>query len=290
MRFFLGVVASLLVAALAGVGHASAGGDPDLEPGFPVQAFETARHVPQRAGGSCARRQHRRRPDARDPCERRSPSGPLYAWNADGSPQPGWPAEHPAARPMPALGAALDLGSPASRSSRRTSDNVFSRRVQRRRRDRFPAGPARAPTTSPRPPSLADVDGDGLDEIFIEEAGLGAAWIPRERDRSPGLAGQRRRRAGACTRLPSAISTATAMPEIVSVSGWTSPGVYVHAYHRDGSEVAGFPVLMDGEVDTFPAIGDVDGDGAPEIVRRGLPGSHVVRQGAGGGRDGRARR
>ncbi len=44
------------------------------------------------------------------------------------------------------------------------------------------------------------------------------------------------------------------------------PGIYVHAYHRDGSEVAGFPVLMDGEVDTFPAIGDVDGDGDPEIV------------------------
>ena len=58
-------------------------------------------------------------------------------------------------------------------------------------------------------------------------------------------------------------------PEIVSASGSTTPGVYLCAWHRDGTTVAGFPVLLDnsyGPPDTFPVIGDVDGDGAPEIV------------------------
>jgi len=87
---FLAVVASLLVAALAGVGHASAGGDPDLEPGFPVQAMETdgsyhsgpAVHV--QVGNI----------DADPTLEILATAlsvGPLYAWNADGSTQPGWP-------------------------------------------------------------------------------------------------------------------------------------------------------------------------------------------------------
>ena len=55
----------------------------------------------------------------------------------------------------------------------------------------------------------------------------------------------------------------------MSASGSTTPGVYLCAYHRDGTNVAGFPVLINtdyGLVDTFPVIGDVDGDGAPEIV------------------------
>ena len=59
------------------------------------------------------------------------------------------------------------------------------------------------------------------------------------------------------------------IPEIVSASGSTTPGVYLFAYHRDGTSVDGFPVLLDnsyGPPDTFPVIGDVDGDGAPEIV------------------------
>jgi hypothetical protein len=55
-------------------------------------------------------------------------------------------------------------------------------------------------------------------------------------------------------------------PEIFSVSGWTSPGVYLFANHANGDLLPGYPVLFQGEVDTFPAVGDVDGDGELEVV------------------------
>ncbi len=46
---------------------------------------------------------------------------------------------------------------------------------------------------------------------------------------------------------------------------------HVYAWHRDGSDVAGFPVLLqDGDqtarIVQTPSVGDVDGDGDPEIV------------------------
>ena len=58
--------------------------------------------------------------------------------------------------------------------------------------------------------------------------------------------------------------------EIVSATGSTSAGVLLCAFHHDGTDVAGFPVWISspdrGYTDTFAAIGDVDGDGAQEIV------------------------
>jgi hypothetical protein len=71
-------------------------------------------------------------------------------------------------------------------------------------------------------------------------------------------------------------------PEIISVSGQTHGAdytVYLLAYHHDGSPVAGFPVSFIGFVDTFPVVGDVDGDGQVEIivVAQVYPTPHRVR-------------
>ena len=90
MRLFAALLGSLLVATLVAVTGASAGGDPDLEPGFPVQALETAGsyhsgpaiHV--QVGNI----------DSDPTLEILATAlsvGPLYAWNADGSTEPGWP-------------------------------------------------------------------------------------------------------------------------------------------------------------------------------------------------------
>ena len=50
----------------------------------------------------------------------------------------------------------------------------------------------------------------------------------------------------------------------------------LHAYHHDGTLLSGFPVEFSGYVGTYPVIGDVDGDGALEIVVVGA-GSDSVR-------------
>src|SRR6266700_4194922 len=57
------------------------------------------------------------------------------------------------------------------------------------------------------------------------------------------------------------------IPEIIAATGWSTAGVGILAYHSNGMPVAGFPVRFEqGYVSTYVAVGDVDGDGAPEIV------------------------
>ncbi len=55
--------------------------------------------------------------------------------------------------------------------------------------------------------------------------------------------------------------------EIVTATGLDADRVSVYAFHRDGTLVTDFPVKMPvARVDTFPVIGDADGDGSPEIL------------------------
>lgn len=65
-------------------------------------------------------------------------------------------------------------------------------------------------------------------------------------------------------------------PEIVVGTGnfWNSsnngtgvsPTHVVYAFKCDGTQAAGWPVAVDGQVTTSPAIGDIDGDGTPDVV------------------------
>src|SRR5436190_10816623 len=93
MRCRAAVLGTLLAAAVVAVGTASAsstGTDPDLEPGFPVQALETAGSY----HGGPANHVQVGNIDADPTLEIVAgalANGPLYAWNSDGSPQPGWP-------------------------------------------------------------------------------------------------------------------------------------------------------------------------------------------------------
>jgi hypothetical protein len=48
--------------------------------------------------------------------------------------------------------------------------------------------------------------------------------------------------------------------------GATLAGGYLHAIQYNGTELAGFPVYVDQVVISSPAVGDIDGDGKPEIV------------------------
>jgi VCBS repeat protein len=57
-------------------------------------------------------------------------------------------------------------------------------------------------------------------------------------------------------------------PEIVVGTGifWPNRAHRVYAFECDGTPTPGWPVAVDGQVGTAPALGDLDGDGVPEVV------------------------
>lgn len=57
-------------------------------------------------------------------------------------------------------------------------------------------------------------------------------------------------------------------PEIVHGTGRFFQGVSrrVYAWNCDGTVVDGWPVTVDGQVETSPALGDLTGDGVPEVI------------------------
>ena len=45
-----------------------------------------------------------------------------------------------------------------------------------------------------------------------------------------------------------------------------SGGYLLHAHKRSGGEAAGFPKFTGGWIFSAPAVGDLDGDGRPDLV------------------------
>ncbi|HEV7786741.1 MAG TPA: FG-GAP-like repeat-containing protein, partial [Thermoanaerobaculia bacterium] len=243
--------------------------DPQLEPGFPVQAF----HGPGSYQGGQAVNALVGNIDGDAALEIVATGlagGPLYAWKADGRPVPGWPVVDAVGAAYTGLGE-LDEASPGLE----VVDGHFSTAasIVARRGSGLPLpGWPKTLNYVAAPPSLADVDGDGLDEIFTEQedwklhayrasgAPL-AGWPPAE----PFVGGQERHTPAI------ADLDGDGDLEIVTASGSIGTagfnGVYLLAYHHDGTTVSGFPVqVSNGYTNTFPVIGDVDGDGQLEIV------------------------
>jgi len=273
LRFGVALLAALAVTGIVAVGNAFAvlvvdsspvakrtpsiaGPDPDLEPGFPVQTYETAGSY--HAGPAIHTLVGNIDGDPTlEILVTALAGGPLYAWNSDGSPQPGWPVAGPGAS-YPALGQ-LSTASPGFEVfSAYWGDELVAYNGAGLI---LPGWPRTNSNYVATPASLADVDGEGLDEIFLEEED----WaLHAYRANGTVLPGWPTSGPGGQERHTPAIGDLDGNGdlEIVTASGWTSPGVYILAYHHDGTSVSGFPVLINGHVDTFPVIGDVDGDGA----------------------------
>ena len=140
--------------------------DPDLEPGFPVRSSETSGTY----HGGPAIHALVGNIDGDPTMEimvTALAAGPLYAWNSDGSPQPGWPAAGMSGAAYSALGQ-LSSAFPGFEvfSGHFPGDDLVAYNGAG---VTLPGWPRNSANYVATPPALADVDGDGLDEIFIEE-------------------------------------------------------------------------------------------------------------------------
>jgi len=237
--------------------------DPDLKPGFPVQTYH--------GGGTYAAGPglHVLVGNIDDDPELEIivtglARGPLYAWNHDGSSVVGWPLADSFGAGYPALG---------NLSETWPGCQIFSAYFGRWLSAYSGSGqalsgwPREALNFLGRPAALADVNGDGIDEIFI---GGNDGYLHGMRADGTSLPGWPVEGSGiGADRVTPAVADldGDGIPEIVTVSGGGAGGEQVLAYHVDGRLVDGFPARVSGGGPyKWLAIGDVDGDASPEIV------------------------
>ena len=132
----------------------------------------------------------------------------------------------------------------------------------------LPGWPRQAANYVTAPPALADIDGDGIDEIFVEEQNWCLNAYKADGTVLPGWP--------FCAHfVPSAeqeFSTPAVedidndgYPELIAASG-----SQMFILNHDGTLVDGFPVEFPASVHSFPVVGDVDGDNQYEIVVGGF--------------------
>jgi len=241
--------------------------DPHLEPGFPVKAF----HGPGTYHGGPTIHTLVGNIDDDPRLEIVTlglAQGPLYAWHSDGSLVNGWPVGIAGYHAMGKLsnvfpGLQVFAGSEWLVAYSASGDILPG----------WPRGSANYVSSSA---ALADVDGDGLDEIFIGEEDSRLHGYRADGSILPGwpVSG------GACqSRSTPAIADidGDGKLEIITAStNCTGEGAYLFAYHPDGSSATGFPLFLPLYTDSYPVIGDVDGDGKPEIVVAGWSGGPSI--------------
>jgi subtilisin family serine protease len=193
--------------------------------------------------------------------------GPVYAWNHDGTRVSGWPPPAPPGWYVdgvvyPVMG--RFTGSP-------NHFDVFANHsgieeILTSSGQNLPGWPVWPHSRFPG--SAADFDGDGLDEIIIDANDEVATNFMHVRRADATFL------SGWPVTLPSSpLPFNMRTPAVADLFGDGELEIIatdmqrVYAYHRDGGLVAGFPVdLSATTVRSYPAVGDVDGDGAPEIV------------------------
>lgn len=247
--------------------HQAAYGDPDLERGFPVKAL----HLPGSYHAGPAIHTLVGNIDSDPELEilvTGLATGPLYAWNHDGSPVAGWPITGLEGVGYMVLGQ-FERRSPALEVFSGHFANSSMLAMWRGNGRALHSWPRRSANYVSTPGMAVDVDGNGTDEAFICEEdwrlhgyrsnhwplqGWPVYWS--------GPGGQE------CHTPAAADLDGDKGVEIVTMTGLTSGGGgQLLAFHADGTPMAGFPLLIPlPEVDSFPVIGDVDGDGAQEIV------------------------
>ncbi len=245
--------------------------DPDLEPGFPVKALHA---VPfemttfNRAPGIHTLVGNIDNDPDLEIIVSGVGAGPLYAFKPDGSLVPGWPVTKHFGAAYPALGELSHSNAGLEVVSSYYWGPIAAYSSQGSYLSGWPVC-----DNSNYPATLADLDGDGFDEII--QGGPSPHVYRADGSLFPGWPVFRG--TGDCAGSSDENQTPAVADldgdghmEIVAVE--TRPDtagdrVWLHAYHHDGTRVQGFPPpMIYGYQKALPVIGNVDGDGIPEIV------------------------
>jgi len=152
----------------------SFGGDPDLEPGFPVQAL----HLPGSYHGGPALHTLVGNIDGDAELEILVTGlavGPLYAWNHDGSIVTGWPITRLEGAGYMVLGE-FEREKPGLEIFSGHFGSRVGLAMWHGNGRAFLSWPRRTANYISTPGTAADVDGDGTDEVFICEEGVSSDW------------------------------------------------------------------------------------------------------------------
>ena len=177
-------------------------------------------------------------------------SGPLYAWKYNGVQAPGWPVHNILSAAYPALGQ-LSVGSSGYEVVAGYMPDEYPLiskiTAYSGNGEILPGWPRDSANYTDYPPSLADVDGDGIDEIFIQEEDGGMHAYRADGTPLPGWPAYG---------FPQRLTTPAigdldgdGFPEIVTAeesfcSGDCRNNLY--AFHSDGRLLNGFPVQFTG--------------------------------------------
>ena len=243
-----------------GAARSVAASDADLEPGFPVQTYEDSGsyHAGPVINATVADLD---RDDTLEICASALAAGPLVCWDHTGHPLPGWePGRQFTGVAYPSIGPLL----PARRMAV-VAGYGWGVQAEDRRGRTLPGWPVEASNYLTSGPSLAPYRRERTMAVLGEEDWRLHAYTA-DGQPVPGWPidssdGGQERHTPAVANLDGQRGV-----ELVTASGWTSPGVYLFVHGRDGTTMPGYPLLFQGEVDTYPAVGDVDGDGALEVV------------------------
>lgn len=194
-------------------------------------------------------------------------TGPLFAWNSDGTSVTGWPIYDLRGAAYPMLGE-FSIDDPGLEVFSGHFGTAVGMAAYSSNGLALPGWPKNVSNYVSTPPAAADVDGDGLDEIFIGEenwkldaykadGSVLSGWLPGD---TLSIGSQERH-------TPAIVDLdGDGDLEILSVTGTGNSIAYLVANHHDGTIVSGFPVSFLADVDTFPVVGDVDADGQLEII------------------------
>jgi ELWxxDGT repeat protein len=247
------------------------GPDPQLEPGWPAYGFSSSGTY---QGG----------PDMNvlvgdidgDPEQEiivsATATGPVYAFDPDGVPVQGWPLRQGAGAGYAALG---DLTPGDGRGfdvavTYWGGGSTTYARAAAVRGDGTPV-PGLWPqwkggtSTVRRSPVVTDLNGDGQDEVLVDLQGEAYAV---DHHGEPVQWWQPPMRVGASIADPSVADLNGDGRKEVVVAGRSLSDIEVSTRQLDGTELPGFPMLLpnEGELSDVISIGDVTGDGRPDLV------------------------